>query len=122
MNTYKFALFGIIISLLLNGCTQNPVLNSTPDKFALSVNQFENKDIENNGLAENCGKFYLTPQQNTTSYFESAMQTQCNYKMEQLAKYLQQFSEFNSVTAKDLELQETWEFYFKSQYTIGKTA
>ncbi len=120
MKKLIFAVFGLMLSLILNGCSQNPILNSTPDKFALSVNQFENKDIENNGLVENCGKFYLNPPQNTNSYFASAMQTQCDYKMEQLANYLQKTSEFPSVKPKDLESQKSWEFYFKSQYAIGK--
>lgn len=120
MNKLMFAVAGLMLSCMLNGCSQNPVLDSTPDKFALIVNQFESKDIGNNGLVENCGKFYLNPPQNTNSYFASAMQTQCDYKMEQLANYLHKTSAFLSVTLKDLESQKTWEFYFKSQYVIGK--
>lgn len=120
MNKLKFAVTGLMLIFILYGCSQNSVFDSTPDKFALIINQFEKKDIGNNGLVENCGKYYLNPPQNTNSYFASAMQTQCNYKMEQLANYLQKTSDFSNVTSKDLQSQKTWKFYFKSQYAIGK--
>ncbi len=123
MNKFKLAVFfGLFLCLLINGCSHNHVLDENGDKFALSVNQFEEKDIGNFDLAENCGRFYLKnqSQNNNASFFQSAMKSECDDKMQQLAKYLQNIPDFSNVTTTDLESQKAWQYYFKSQYAKGK--
>jgi hypothetical protein len=122
MKHQKLIMSFIVISTLssLTACSHNPALSVDSDTFAKAVNSYEDKDIGNDGIAQNCGMYYAYPDKNIAPFLAQNLEQSCPNSIAKLAVYLNQDSHFQGITEQELETKDTWLHYFQSKYARGK--